>query len=77
MSCDNCNGIGHRAENCWTDLICENCHWTGHPTQLCKTLPSKKCVRLARQGIVKGQPTLMLNRLLAAKADPGNASLNH
>ncbi|OWZ11450.1 LOW QUALITY PROTEIN: hypothetical protein PHMEG_00015525 [Phytophthora megakarya] len=24
MRCDNCNGIGYRADNCWTDLICEN-----------------------------------------------------
>ncbi|OWY92097.1 hypothetical protein PHMEG_00039040 [Phytophthora megakarya] len=43
MRCHNCDGIGHRAENCWADLVCENCHRTGHPTQLCKTLPCKKC----------------------------------
>ncbi|OWZ06452.1 hypothetical protein PHMEG_00021296 [Phytophthora megakarya] len=43
MRCDNCNGIGRRADNCWADLICENSHRTGHPTQLCKTLPCKKC----------------------------------
>ncbi|OWY94444.1 hypothetical protein PHMEG_00035826 [Phytophthora megakarya] len=94
MRCDNFNGIGHRAENCWADLVCENCHRTGHPTQLCKTLPCKKCgkfhdgrcedwemlesiARLARQGIVKGLPTPMLDRLLAVMADPGDGSLNH
>ncbi|OWZ02030.1 hypothetical protein PHMEG_00026483 [Phytophthora megakarya] len=33
--------------------------------------------RLARQGIVKGLPTPMLDRLLAVKADPGDGSLNH
>ncbi|OWY91556.1 hypothetical protein PHMEG_00039811 [Phytophthora megakarya] len=94
MRCDNCTGIGHRAENCWADLVCENCHRTVHPTQLCKTLPCKKCgkfhdgrcedwemlesiARLARQGIVKGLPTPMLDRFLAVKADPGDGSLNH
>ncbi|OWZ20436.1 hypothetical protein PHMEG_0005149 [Phytophthora megakarya] len=46
MRCDNCNGIGHRAENCLADLICENCHHTEHPAQLSKTLPCKKCGKI-------------------------------
>ncbi|OWY98864.1 hypothetical protein PHMEG_00030257 [Phytophthora megakarya] len=98
MRCDNCNEIGHRAENCWADLVCEPGHMahqgkarqgSGHPGS-----PSPSCgkfhagrsedwemlesiARLARQGIMKGLPTPMLDRLLTIKNDPGFGSLNH
>ncbi|OWY92004.1 LOW QUALITY PROTEIN: hypothetical protein PHMEG_00039163 [Phytophthora megakarya] len=88
MRCDNCNGIGHRAENGWADLICKT--WTSYSAMQDPTVQevwqvprwsllgdARVDCRLARQGIVKGLPTPMLDRLLAVKADPDDESLNH
>ncbi|OWZ12867.1 hypothetical protein PHMEG_00013903 [Phytophthora megakarya] len=79
MRCDNCTGIGLRIAG--QTLLCKTL-----PCKKCGKFHDGRCedwemlesiARLARQGIVKCLPTLMLDRLLAVKADPGDESLNH
>ncbi|OWY92503.1 hypothetical protein PHMEG_00038465 [Phytophthora megakarya] len=75
ISAKKCHRTGHPTQLCKT-LPCKKCG-KFHDGRCEDWEMLESIARLARQGIVKGLPTPMLDRLLAGKADPGDGSLNH
>ncbi|OWZ04989.1 LOW QUALITY PROTEIN: hypothetical protein PHMEG_00023003 [Phytophthora megakarya] len=88
--CEKCMRFGHKAHNCWMNLVCERCGKSGHPDHACRARPCPFCNKchqdkfqtmgtvknLARNGVLKGVPSDILKKLLDEKADPGK-SLNY
>ncbi|OWZ11254.1 LOW QUALITY PROTEIN: hypothetical protein PHMEG_00015748 [Phytophthora megakarya] len=75
LICENGQITGHTTQLCKT-LPCKKCGKCQDGR--CEDWEMLGSIsRLARQDIVKGLSTPILDRLLAVKADPGDGSLNH